>query len=159
MRTCYKEDGIFHYKVKNGQIYTKCAVEEKNVLELKRDNRWNKAFIQLKRTIYRTVYVSKSEYEPHICVVYSTNSDSYSKNVDGCEVREHGSSKQKTLYHRMDPTTLKCQNTLLSFNKPFKEVYDLLLYESGGPMQLNSMFQIEFKLADLLPKIRQKSLT
>ena len=88
-------------------------------------------------------------------MAYSTNSDSYSKTVDDCEVREHGRSKQKTLYHRKDPTMLKCQDTLLSFNKPFKEVYDLLLDESGDPMQMKSMFQIELKLADLLPKIGQ----
>ena len=74
-------------------------------------------------------------------MVYSINSDSYSKTVHDLEVREHGNSKQKRPYHRTDPTILKRQDTLLSANKPPQEVYDLLLDESGGPMQSNSMSQ------------------
>ena len=58
--------------------------------------------------------VSKSDYEAYICVVYSINSDSYSKTVRDWEVRELG--------HRADPTILKCQDLLLSDNKPPQEV-------------------------------------
>ena len=63
------------------------------------------------------------------------NSHSYSKTVHDQEVREHGNSKQKRPCHRKDPTILKCQDKLP------QEVYDLLLDESSGPMQLNSMSQ------------------
>ena len=95
MRACQKEDGIFHYKEKTGQRYTKCPVEEEDVFELEKYYRWNKTFTQLERTIYRIKNLSKSDYEPYICVVYSINSDSYSKTVHDREVREHGNSKQK----------------------------------------------------------------
>ena len=74
-------------------------------------------------------------------MVYSINSDSYSKTVHDREVREHGNSKQKRPYHRTDPTILKRQDTLLTSNKPPQEANDLLLDESGGPMQSNSMSQ------------------
>ena len=74
-------------------------------------------------------------------MVYSINSDSYSKTVHDREVREHGNSKQKRPYHRTDPTILKRQDTLLTANKPPQEANDLLLDESGGPMQSNSMSQ------------------
>ena len=74
-------------------------------------------------------------------VVYSMNSHSYSKTVHGREVREHGNSKQKRPCHRKDPTILKCQDKLLTAKKLPQEVYDLLLDESSGPMQLNSMSQ------------------
>ena len=141
MRTCQKEDGIFHYKEKTGQRYTKCPVEEEDVFELEKYYRWNKTFTQLERAIYRIKNLSKSDYEPYICVVYSINSDSYSKTVLDREVREHGNSKQKRPYHRTDPTILKRQDTLLTANKPPQEVYDLLLDESGSPMQSNSMSQ------------------
>ena len=96
--TCHKEDGIFHYKEKTGQGYTKCPVEEEDVFELEKYYRWNKSFTQLKRTIYRIKNDSKSDYEPYICVVYSINSDSYSKTVHDREAREHGNSKQKRPY-------------------------------------------------------------
>ena len=56
-------------------------------------------------------------------------------------MREHGNSKQKRPYHRTDPTILKRQYTLLRVNKPPQEVYDLLLDESGGPMQSNSILK------------------
>ena len=141
VRTCHNEDGIFHYKEKTGQGYTKCPVEEEDVFELQKYYRWNKTFTQLKRTIYRMKNYLKSDYEPYICVVYSINSDSYSKTVHDREVSEHGSSKQKRPYHRTDSTILKRQDTLLTANKPPQEVYNLLLYESGGPMQTNSMSQ------------------
>ena len=95
----------------------------------------------MKRTIYTIKNLSKSDYEPYICVVYSINSDSYSKTVHDREVREHDNSKQKRPYHRTDPTILKRQDTLLTANKPPQKVYDLLLDESGGPMQSNSMSQ------------------
>ena len=72
-----------------------------------------------------------------MCVVYSINSDSYSKTVHDREVTEYVSSKQKRPYHRKDMTVLKRQYTLLSANKPPKEVYDLLLDESDGLMQPN----------------------
>ena len=91
----------------------------------------------------------KSDYEPYICVVYSINSDSYSKTVHDREVSEHGSSKQKRPYHRTDPTILKRQDTLLTANKPPQEVYNLLLYESGGPMQTNSMSQKRWNLKQI----------
>ena len=84
--------------------------------------------------------VSNSDYEPYICVVYSINSDFYSKTVHDREVREHGNSKQKRPYHRTCPTILKRHDTILSANQPPKEVYNLL-DESGGPMQSNSMSQ------------------
>ena len=74
-------------------------------------------------------------------MVYSINSDFYSKTIHDREVREHGNSEQKRPYHRTDPTILKRQDTLLSTNKPPQEVYDRLLDESGGPMQSNSMSQ------------------
>ena len=74
-------------------------------------------------------------------MVYSINSDSYSKFVRDQEVREHGNFKQKRPYHRTDPAKLKRQNTLLSANKPLQEVCNLLLDESGGSMQSNSMSQ------------------
>ena len=141
MRTCHKEDGIFHYKEKTGQGYTKCLVEEEDVFELEKYYRRKKTFSQLKRTIYRIKNLSKSDYEPYICVVYSINSDSYSKTVHDREVREHGNSKQKRPCHRKDPTILKCQDKLLTAKKLPQEVYDLLLDESSGPMQLNSMSQ------------------
>ena len=91
--------------------------------------------------IYRIINVSKSGYDPCICVVYSINSDSYSKTVHDREVREHDNFKHKQPYHCTDPTILKCQDTLLSANKPPQEVYDLLLHESSGPMQSNLMSQ------------------
>ena len=141
VRKCHKEDGIVHYKEKTGQGCTKCRVEEEDVFELEKYYRWNKTFTQLKRTIYRIKNLSKSDYEPYICVVYSINSDSYSKTVHDREVREHDNSKQKRQYHRTDPTILKRQDTLLTSNKPPQEVYELQLDESGGPMQLNSMSQ------------------
>ena len=141
VRTCHKEDGIFHYKEKTGQGYTKCPVEQEDVFELEKYCRWNKTFTQLKRMVYRIKSVSKPDYEPYICPVYSINSDSYSKIVHDREVREHGNSKQKQPYHRTDPTILKRQDMLLSANKPLQEVYDLLLDESGGPIQSNSMSQ------------------
>ena len=127
MRTCDKEGGIFHYKEKTGQEYTKCPVEEKDVFELEKYYRWNKTFTLLKRKIYRIKNVSKSDYEPYVCVVYSMNSDSYSKIGHDREVREHSNSKQKRPYHRTDPIILKRQDTLLSANKPPQEVCDLLL--------------------------------
>ena len=74
-------------------------------------------------------------------MVYSINSDSYSKFVHGQEVREHGNSKQKRPYHWTDPAISKRQNTLLSANKPPQEVCNPLLDESGGPKQSNSMSQ------------------
>ena len=141
MRKCHKEDGIVHYKEKIGQGCTKCRVEEEDVFELEKYYRWNKTFTQLKRTIYRIKNLSKSDYEFYICVVYSINSDSYSKTVHDREVREHGNSKQKRPCHRKDPTILKCQDKLLTAKKLPQEVYDLLLDESSGPMQLNSMSQ------------------
>ena len=141
MRKCHKEDGIVHYKEKIGQGCTKCRVEEEDVFELEKYYRWNKTFTQLKRTIYTIKNLSKSDYEPYICVVYSINSDSYSKTVHDREVREHDNSKQKRQYHRTDPTILKPQDTLLTSNKSPQEVYDLQLDESGGPMQSNSMSQ------------------
>ena len=72
-------------------------------------------------------------------MVYSINSDSYSKTAHDREVREHGNSKQKRPYRRTDPTILKRQDTHLTANKPLQEVYNLLLDESGGPVQSNSM--------------------
>ena len=69
------------------------------------------------------------------------NSDSYSKTIHDRKVRKHGKSKQKRPYHRMDPTMLKCQDTLLSANKLSQEIYSLLLDESGGPMQPHLMSQ------------------
>ena len=81
-------------------------------------------------------------------MLYSINFDSYSKTVHDWEVREHGNSKQKP-YHRTDPTILKCQDTLLSANKPPREVYELLLDESGSPMQSNSMSQEPRKLKQI----------
>ena len=122
MRTCQKEDGIFHYKEKAGLGYIKCPTEEEDVFELEKYYRWNKTFTQLKRTIYKIKNVSKSHYEPYICVVYAISSDSYSEIVHDREVREHGNSKQKRPYHRTDPTILKHQDTLLSANKPPQEV-------------------------------------
>ena len=83
----------------------------------------------------------KSDYEPYICVIYSINSDSYSKAVHDQEVREHDKFKQKRPYHSTDPTILKRQDMLLSTNKPPQEVYDLLLDESRGPLQSNLMSQ------------------
>ena len=74
-------------------------------------------------------------------MVYSINSDSYSKTVHDWEVREHGNSKQKRPYHRTDPSILKRQDTLLTATKPPQEVCDLLLDESGSPMQSNLMLQ------------------
>ena len=74
-------------------------------------------------------------------MVYSMNSDSYSKTVHDREVRKLGNSKQTRRCHRTDPTILKCQDTLLTAKKPPQEVYDLLLDESGGSMQSNSMSQ------------------
>ena len=74
-------------------------------------------------------------------MVYSINSYSYSKTVHDQEVREHGNFKQKRPYHRTDPTILKRQDTLLTAKKPPQEVYDLLLDESGGPMQSSLMSQ------------------
>ena len=59
-------------------------------------------------------------------MVYSINSDSYSKTVHDREVREHGNYKQKLPYHRTDPTILKRQDTLLTANKPPQEAYDLV---------------------------------
>ena len=141
MRTSHKEDVIFHYKEKTGQGYTKFPVEEEDVFELEKYYRWNKTFSQLKRTIYRIKNVSKSDYEPYICVVYSVNSDSYSKTVHDWEVRKHDNSKEKRLYHRTDPTILKHQDTVLSASKPPQEVYHLLLDESGSSMPSNSMLQ------------------
>ena len=126
MRECHKEDGIFHYKEKTGQGYTKCPVEEEDVFELEKYYRWNKTFTQLKRTIYRIKNLSKSDYEPYICVVYSINSDSYSKTIHDWEVREHDNSKQKRPYYRTDSTILKRQDTLLTANKPPQEAYDLV---------------------------------
>ena len=98
------EGGIFHFKVKTGQEYTKCPAEEEDVFELEKYYRWNKAFTLLKRMIYRIKNVSKSDYEPYVCVVYSMNSDSYFKIIHDREVREHGNSKQKRPYHRTDLT-------------------------------------------------------
>ena len=97
MRACHKEDGIFHYKEKTGQGYTKCPAEEEDVFELEKYYRWNKTFTQLKRTIYRIKNLSKSDYEFYICVVYSINSDSYSKTVHDWEVREHGNYIMSTI--------------------------------------------------------------
>ena len=74
-------------------------------------------------------------------MIYSINSDFYSKTVHDPEVREHGKSKQKRPYHRTCPTILKRQDTILSANQPPKEVYNLLLDESDGPMQSNSISQ------------------
>ena len=102
---------------------------------------WNKTFTQLERTIYRIKNVLKSDYEPYICVIYSINSDSYSKAVHDQEVREHDKFKQKRPYHSTDPTILKRQDMLLSTNKPPQEVYDLLLDESRGPLQSNLISQ------------------
>ena len=67
------------------------------------------------------------------------SSYSYSKTIHDREVRKHGKSKQKRPYHRMDPTMLKCQDTLLSANKPSQEVYYLRLDKSGGPIQSHLM--------------------
>ena len=64
VRTCDKEDVIFHYKEKTGQGYTKCPDEEEDVFELEKYYRWNKTVTQLKRTIYRIKNLLKSEYEP-----------------------------------------------------------------------------------------------
>ena len=64
LRTCHKEDGIFHYKEKTGQGYTKCPVEEEDTFELEKHFRWNKTFTQLKRTIYKIK--STALYEPYI---------------------------------------------------------------------------------------------
>ena len=50
VRTCHKEDGIFHYKETSGQGYTKCPIEEEDIFELEKSCRWNKTFPQLKRT-------------------------------------------------------------------------------------------------------------
>ena len=132
VRTWHKENGIFHYNEKTGQGYTKCPVEEEDVFELEKCYRWNKTFSQLKSTIYRIKNVSKSDYEPYLCVIYSINSDSYSKTVHDREVRERGNSKQNWPYHRTQSTILKRQDTILSANKPPQEVYNLLLDESGG---------------------------
>ena len=57
------------------------------------------------------------------------------------ELKEHGNSKQKRPYHRTDPTILERQDMLLSAYKPPQDIYDFLLDESGGPMQLNSVSQ------------------
>ena len=141
VRTCHKEDRILHYNEQIGQGYTKCPVEEQDLFLLEKYYRLNKTFTQLKRTICRIKNVSKSNYEPYICVVYFINSDSYSKSVQDREVKLHGNSKQKRPYHRTDPKILKRQDTLLSANKPPQEVYDLLLDESCGPMQQNAMSQ------------------
>ena len=45
--TFHKEDGIFHYKEKTGQGYTKCPIEEEDIFELEKSCRWNKTFPQL----------------------------------------------------------------------------------------------------------------
>ena len=74
-------------------------------------------------------------------MIYPINSDSYSKAARDREVREHSKFKQKRPCHCTDPTILKRQDRLLSANKPPQEVYDLLLDESGGPMQSSLMSQ------------------
>ena len=51
--------------------------------------------------------LSKSKYELYIFVVYSTNSDSYSKTVDDSEVRKRGSFKWKTPYHHIGSKMLQ----------------------------------------------------
>ena len=85
--------------------------------------------------------VSKPDYEPYICMVYSVISDSYSKTVHDWKVRELGNSKQKRPCHSRDLTILKHQEMLLSANRPPQEVYDLLLDESGSAMQSKSTSQ------------------
>ena len=136
-----QENGKFFYKEKNGRTYNHFLVDEKDVYQIERYYRWNKKIPQLKRTIYRVRNLLKTEFEPHLCVVYfrSCNPES----VKDVTILEHGNSRKSTMLNRPYIRTVKSvltrQEALLNDNKRLQEVYDILLEESGAPYRSASM--------------------